>query len=110
MGSSSIVSYRARMVTGPRNMEVGSWRGLLTPGPLFLTPGLLIALSVCGKSLQEEKKSELKRYLLNKLRPEGGWGLYVTACTELRQTHGCPSNGLRNSHELCGLASARHGT
>ena len=44
-------------------------------GPLFLTPGLIIALQVCGVELSQPKKDELKLYLLNKLRPEGGWGL-----------------------------------
>lgn len=44
-------------------------------GPLFLTPGLIIALEAVGYKLQEEKKAELKRYLFNKLRPEMGWGL-----------------------------------
>lgn len=48
-------------------------------GPLFLTPGLIIALQVCGVELPQPKKDELKRYLLNKLRPEGGWGLHTAA-------------------------------
>jgi hypothetical protein len=35
----------------------------------------VIALEAYGTSLPEEKKAELKRYLFNRLRPEGGWGL-----------------------------------
>lgn len=44
-------------------------------GPLFLIPGLLIAMYVTGLSLLAEQKIEMKRYLLNKRREEGGWGL-----------------------------------
>lgn len=46
---------------------------------MFLTPGFIIALKVCGQVLPEEKKSEIKRYILNKIRPEGGWGLHTAA-------------------------------
>jgi len=46
-------------------------------GPLFLTPGLVIAMHVTGQTFRPEQKIELRRYILNKRRPEGGWGLYV---------------------------------
>ncbi|WWD18426.1 hypothetical protein CI109_102876 [Kwoniella shandongensis] len=48
-------------------------------GPLFLIPGLVIAMSVCGQSFTAEQSTELKRYLLNKRRKEGGWGLHTAA-------------------------------
>lgn len=55
----------------------------LTPGPLFLTPGLVIALHCYGVEISRERKSELIRYLFNKLRPEMGWGLYGCVPTQL---------------------------
>ncbi|KAK8858537.1 hypothetical protein IAR55_002764 [Kwoniella newhampshirensis] len=48
-------------------------------GPLFLIPGLVISLAVCGRSLTSEQSTEIKRYLLNKRRKEGGWGLHTAA-------------------------------
>ncbi|WRT67730.1 uncharacterized protein IL334_004702 [Kwoniella shivajii] len=48
-------------------------------GPLFLIPGLVIGLHVCGQQLRPEQSTEMKRYLLNKLRKEGGWGLHTAA-------------------------------
>ncbi|WWC70811.1 uncharacterized protein I206_104763 [Kwoniella pini CBS 10737] len=48
-------------------------------GPLFLLPGLIIALNVCGQKLLKEQEIEISRYLLNKRRPEGGWGLHTAA-------------------------------
>ncbi|KAK1925398.1 terpenoid cyclases/protein prenyltransferase alpha-alpha toroid [Papiliotrema laurentii] len=48
-------------------------------GPLFLTPGLVIAMHVCGQTFRHEEKVEMIRYLLNKRRPEGGWGLHTAA-------------------------------
>ncbi|KAK4684411.1 hypothetical protein P7C73_g5763, partial [Tremellales sp. Uapishka_1] len=48
-------------------------------GPLFLIPGLVIALHVTGQSLKPEQQKEMKRYLLSKRRKEGGWGLHTAA-------------------------------
>ncbi|WOO77353.1 Lanosterol synthase [Vanrija pseudolonga] len=48
-------------------------------GPLFLTPGLLITLSILQVELSHERKQELIRYLLHKRRPEGGWGLHTAS-------------------------------
>ncbi|RXK41597.1 lanosterol synthase [Tremella mesenterica] len=48
-------------------------------GPLFLTPGLVIAMSVTKNSFTHEQKVELRRYLFSKRRPEGGWGLHTAA-------------------------------
>jgi len=42
---------------------------------MFLTPGLVIAMHVTGQTFTEQERVELIRYLLNKRRPEGGWGL-----------------------------------
>ncbi|WVR06302.1 hypothetical protein IAU60_003332 [Kwoniella sp. DSM 27419] len=48
-------------------------------GPLFLTPGLVIAMHVCGRQFTSEQSAEMIRYLINKRRPEGGWGLHTAA-------------------------------
>ncbi|BEI79554.1 hypothetical protein CcaverHIS002_0100830 [Cutaneotrichosporon cavernicola] len=48
-------------------------------GPLFLTPGLVIAMHCYGVEMPRERKAELIRYLFNKLRPEMGWGLHTEA-------------------------------
>ena len=45
-------------------------------GPLFLIPGIVIAMSVTGQAFTPEQSIELRRYILNKRR-DGGWGLYV---------------------------------
>ena len=52
-------------------------------GPLFLTPGLVIAMHVTGQAFRPEQVIELRRYLLVKRREEGGWGLYVFSMTVL---------------------------
>jgi hypothetical protein len=44
-------------------------------GPLFLTPGMVIAMHVTGQTFTPQQVTELKRFLFNKRRPEGGWGL-----------------------------------
>ncbi|GHJ90428.1 hypothetical protein NliqN6_6830 [Naganishia liquefaciens] len=56
----------------------GHWSGAYG-GPLFLIPGLVIGLYVANTSLRPEQKTEIVRYLLNKRRPEGGWGLHTAA-------------------------------
>ena len=43
-------------------------------GPLFLIPGLVIAMHVVGQPFTPEQSLELRRYVLNKRR-DGGWGL-----------------------------------
>nr|ODN91514.1 lanosterol synthase [Cryptococcus depauperatus CBS 7855] len=48
-------------------------------GPLFLIPGLVIALTVTGQILRPEQSIEIRRYLLSKRRDEGGWGLHTAA-------------------------------
>ncbi|WVQ96729.1 hypothetical protein IAU59_003836 [Kwoniella sp. CBS 9459] len=48
-------------------------------GPLFLIPGLIIGLHVCGRQLGLEQSKEMIRYLLTKRRTEGGWGLHTAA-------------------------------
>jgi lanosterol synthase len=70
------------MATSQQSTEVSrdlwSCFGHLTsPGPLFLIPGLVIALHVCGRTLRPEQVIEMRRYLLSKRRKEGGWGLCV---------------------------------
>lgn len=53
-----------------------SWKGhaLMRAGPLFLIPGLVIAMHVVGEPFTAEQSVELRRYILNKRR-DGGWGL-----------------------------------
>ncbi|KAH0684699.1 hypothetical protein KY290_023414 [Solanum tuberosum] len=49
-------------------------------GPMFLLPGLVIALSVTGALnavLSEEHKREICRYLYNHQNCDGGWGLHI---------------------------------
>ncbi|ODO05233.1 lanosterol synthase [Cryptococcus wingfieldii CBS 7118] len=48
-------------------------------GPLFLIPGLVVALYVTGQSLRPEQQLEMRRYVLGKRRKEGGWGLHTAA-------------------------------
>lgn len=44
-------------------------------GPLFLIPGLVIGLYVTGHTLRDEQRVEMARYVLRRMRSEGGWGL-----------------------------------
>jgi hypothetical protein len=44
-------------------------------GPLFLIPGLVIGLYVTGRTLREEQRVEMIRYLMRRRKKEGGWGL-----------------------------------
>ncbi|OAY77532.1 Cycloartenol synthase [Ananas comosus] len=57
----------------------GHWPGDF-PGPLFLTPILVIALYVTGSlntALPLEHQKELRRYLCNHQNKDGGWGLHT---------------------------------
>ncbi|CAN0924486.1 Cycloartenol synthase 2 [Linum grandiflorum] len=57
----------------------GHWPGDYG-GPMFLMPGLVIALSVTGAMnavLSEEHKHEMCRYLYNHQNEDGGWGLHI---------------------------------
>lgn len=59
--------------------EDGFWPGDYG-GPLFLLPGLVIALSVSGTLnavLTPEHQSEMRRYLFNHQNQDGGWGLHI---------------------------------
>jgi hypothetical protein len=53
------------------------------PGPMFLLPGIIIALYVTKTPIPEEWKIEIARYLSNLQRKGGeddqGWGMYVTS-------------------------------
>lgn len=49
-------------------------------GPMFLMPGLIIALYVMGKLdevLPEHKQAEMRRYLRNHQNEDGGFGLHI---------------------------------
>ena len=49
-------------------------------GPMFLMPGLIIALYTCGvldKVLPAEHKKEMLRYLRNHQNEDGGFGLHI---------------------------------
>jgi cycloartenol synthase len=57
----------------------GHWPGDYG-GPMFLMPGLLIALHVTGAMdavLSREHKAELVRYLCNHSNEDGGYGLHI---------------------------------
>ncbi|GER49888.1 cycloartenol synthase [Striga asiatica] len=59
--------------------EDGHWPGDYG-GPLFLLPGLVIALSVMDAVdaiLPDEHKKEMCRYLYNHQNLDGGWGLHI---------------------------------
>ncbi|GAA0163848.1 cyclase [Lithospermum erythrorhizon] len=59
--------------------EDGHWPGDYG-GPMFLMPGLVICLSVCGALnavLSKEHKLEMCRYLYNHQNKDGGWGLHI---------------------------------
>ncbi|KDD76456.1 hypothetical protein H632_c219p0 [Helicosporidium sp. ATCC 50920] len=59
--------------------EDGHWAGDYG-GPMFLMPGLLIAMSVMKRldtDLTPMHKSEMVRYLRNHANPDGGWGLHI---------------------------------
>ncbi|KAF8057901.1 GgCAS1 [Scenedesmus sp. PABB004] len=49
-------------------------------GPMFLMPGLVIALYTCGvlgDVLRPEAQAEMVRYLYNHQNPDGGFGLHI---------------------------------
>lgn len=57
----------------------GHWPGDYG-GPMFLMPGLIIALSVTGALntvLSAEHQHEIRRYLYNHQNEDGGWGLHI---------------------------------
>ncbi|KAK7379932.1 hypothetical protein VNO78_32189 [Psophocarpus tetragonolobus] len=57
----------------------GHWPGDYG-GPMFLMPGLVIALSITGALnavLTEEHRKEICRYLYNHQNKDGGWGLHI---------------------------------
>lgn len=57
----------------------GHWQGD-NGGPMFLLPGLVIALSVTGaldSVLSIEHKREICRYIYNHQNIDGGWGLHI---------------------------------
>jgi cycloartenol synthase len=57
----------------------GHWGGDYG-GPMFLMPGLVIALSITGALnavLTKEHKREMIRYLYNHQNKDGGWGLHI---------------------------------
>ncbi|KAL8056943.1 hypothetical protein ABFX02_04G151000 [Erythranthe guttata] len=68
--------------------EDGHWPGDYS-GPLFLLPGLVIALTVMGavKSIiSDEHKKEILRYLYNHQNIDGGWGLHTEARSSMFST------------------------
>jgi lanosterol synthase len=46
-------------------------------GPLFLMPGLVIGMYVTKTPIPQEWSIEMKRYLINHVNHDGGWGLHV---------------------------------
>jgi lanosterol synthase len=54
----------------------GHWSGEYG-GPLFLMPGLIIGMYVTQTPIPDEWSIEMKRYLLNRVNKDGGWGLHI---------------------------------
>ncbi|KAK6944654.1 Squalene cyclase, N-terminal, partial [Dillenia turbinata] len=57
----------------------GHWPGDFG-GPMFLMPGLIIALSITGSLnavLSKEHQSEMCRHIYNHQNKDGGWGLHI---------------------------------
>ncbi|KAL3371286.1 hypothetical protein AABB24_008027 [Solanum stoloniferum] len=57
----------------------GHWAGDYG-GPMFLMPGMIIALSITGALnavFSSEHKREMIRYLYNHQNSDGGWGLHI---------------------------------
>jgi squalene/oxidosqualene cyclase-like protein len=46
-------------------------------GPMFLTPGLIIASYVTETPLHPVQRTLIKRYMLNHQNEDGGWGLHL---------------------------------
>ncbi|KAJ3108476.1 Lanosterol synthase (Oxidosqualene--lanosterol cyclase) [Phlyctochytrium planicorne] len=57
--------------------EDGHWAGEYG-GPMFLIPGLCIAMHITGAPWPAGQKEELIRYLCNRAHPDdGGWGVHI---------------------------------
>ncbi|RIB00665.1 lanosterol synthase [Gigaspora rosea] len=55
----------------------GHWAGEYG-GPMFLIPGLIIAMYITHIPIPEAWRIEIIRYLINKANPvDGGWGLHI---------------------------------
>lgn len=63
---------------GARQGADGHWPGDYG-GPLFLLPGLLIALYVTGTPLSEHRRRRMIAYLWHTQTAEGGWGLHIAS-------------------------------
>ncbi len=58
--------------------DSGHWPGDYG-GPLFLTPGLIIASYVTGVPFPAPYRELIKQYFLNHQNADGGWGLHIEA-------------------------------
>jgi squalene/oxidosqualene cyclase-like protein len=56
--------------------DSGHWPGDYG-GPLFLTPGLVIAAYVTETKLPAQHVALIKQYMLNHQNTDGGWGLHI---------------------------------
>ncbi|MBK8480986.1 MAG: terpene cyclase/mutase family protein [Proteobacteria bacterium] len=63
---------------GTRQAADGHWPGDYG-GPLFLLPGLLIALYVTGTPLSEHRRRRITAYLWHTQTQVGGWGLHIAS-------------------------------
>lgn len=78
-GSLVVTLRRAALFYSTLQAEDGHWAGDYG-GPMFLMPGLVIALYVTGSLnvvLSEAHKEEMVRYLFNHQNKDGGWGLHI---------------------------------
>ena len=54
----------------------GHWAGEYG-GPMFVLPGFVIGMYVTHTPIPEEWKIEMIRYLSNKAKEDGGWGIHI---------------------------------
>jgi squalene/oxidosqualene cyclase-like protein len=62
--------------------EEGYWPGDYG-GPLFLTPGLIIAAYITQTPLPAPQSVLIKKYMLNHQNADGGWGLHIEGASTM---------------------------
>lgn len=62
--------------------EDGHWAGDYG-GPMFLMPGLIIAMYVCKIPIAPERREGMVQYLLNHQQVDGGWGTHIECASTM---------------------------
>jgi prenyltransferase beta subunit len=60
----------------------GHWSGDYG-GPMFLMPGLIIALYITKTTLEDYKREGMIAYLLNHQQEDGGWGTHIECASTM---------------------------